>query len=235
MTGTVINVMAVLAGTFAGVIVGKRFSEKTQQAVLSVLGLFTVGLGIKMFMATQNAIIVLLSILLGLLIGDALHIEDAMERLGENLQRLAARNGSGGDKKKFIEGFVVASLMFCIGPIAVLGSIQDGLTGDIQTLVIKSIMDGFAAFAFSSTLGIGVAFAALPVFIYQGLITLLAASINQYFTESMINELTATGGILLLSLAFSTLLAIKKLRTGNLLPALVLAPLLVIVFKLFGL
>ncbi|HMN11284.1 MAG TPA: DUF554 domain-containing protein [Bellilinea sp.] len=235
MTGTVINVVGIILGSLVGVLFGKRLSVHTQQAVLSVLGLFTVALGIKMFLETQNAIIVLLSLLIGFFIGEALRIEDGLEKLGISLQRLAAINGSTQHSARFVEGFVVASLMFCIGPIAILGSIQDGLTGDIQTLVIKSIMDTFAAFAFATTLGIGVLFSAIPVLVYQGIITLLASSVSAYLTEPMILELTATGGVLLLSLAFSTLLGIKKIRTGNLLPALILAPILVLIFSWFGL
>lgn len=236
MIGTIINAAAIIIGSFAGVLVGKKLSDDTQKGVLTVIGLFAVGLGIQMFLKTGNPVVVLLSLLIGMLIGKALKIESGLAHLGDGLRRLVAPgNGDEASKNRFIQGFVVASLMFCIGPMAILGSIQSGLTGDIQTLVIKSIMDGFTSFAFASTLGIGVSFSAIPVFILQGGLTLLAAYVNRFLTVQMVNELTATGGILILSLSISTLLEIKKIKTGNLLPALILAPILVALFAMLGL
>ena len=127
---------------------------------------------------------------------------------------------------------MTASLLFCIGPIAILGSIQAGLNGDISLLVIKSVLDGFAAMAFASTLGVGVLFSAAMILVYQGAITLLAAQLNAIVTKPMMAELTATGGVLLLGIAISTLLEIKKIRVGNFLPALVLAPVIVWIIPL---
>ena len=127
---------------------------------------------------------------------------------------------------------MTASLLFCIGPIAILGSIQAGLTGDINLLVIKSVLDGFAAMAFASTLGVGVLFSAAMILLYQGSITLLAAQLNAIVSKPMMAELTATGGVLLLGIAISSLLEIKKIRVGNFLPALVLAPLIVWIVSL---
>ena len=128
---------------------------------------------------------------------------------------------------------MTASLIFCIGPLAILGSIQDGLVGDSELLIIKSIMDGFASLAFASTLGLGVAFSALTVLIYQGSITLLAAQLNAIVTEPMMTEMTATGGVILIGLAISSLLEIKKIRVGSFLPALAIAPLIVWILSLF--
>jgi hypothetical protein len=127
---------------------------------------------------------------------------------------------------------MTASLLFCIGPMAILGSIQAGLNGDISLLVIKSVLDGFAAMAFASTLGVGVLFSAAMILLYQGSITLLAAQLNAIFSKTMMAELTATGGVLLLGIAISSLLEIKKIRVGNFLPALVLAPLIVWIVSL---
>jgi hypothetical protein len=128
---------------------------------------------------------------------------------------------------------MIASLLFCIGPIAILGSIQAGLTGDYNLLVIKSVLDGFAAMAFASTLGVGVLFSAAMILVYQGAITLLAAQLNAIATKPMLAEMTATGGVLLLGIAISSLLEIKKIRVGNFLPALFLAPLIVWIINLF--
>ena len=130
---------------------------------------------------------------------------------------------------------MTTSLLFVIGPMAILGSIQDGLTGDINTLVIKSVLDGFAAMAFASSLGLGVLFSSIPVLIYQGAITLLARQVQTFVSEAMMTEMVATGGVLLLAISISSLLELRKIRVGSFLPALVLAPALVallVVFKI---
>ena len=137
------------------------------------------------------------------------------------------------DSNQFVRGFMTASLLFCIGPVAILGSIQDGLTGNYNLLVVKSILDGFASIAFASTLGIGVAFSSLIILVYQGGISLMATQLDALITPNMMNELTATGGILLVGVGISSLLEIKKIRVGNMLPALLVAPLIVWVLSLF--
>jgi len=128
---------------------------------------------------------------------------------------------------------VTASLVFMIGPIAILGSIQDGLVGDVEMLTIKSILDGFASVAFASTLGIGVAFSALTILVYQGAITLLAGFFSQFFSEAMMTEMTAVGGLILMAVSISSLLALKKIRTGNFLPALLITPLIMLLLEKF--
>ena len=160
-----------------------------------------------------------------------------MQRLGEVLEKRFNHSDSESGRfapyGDFVRGFMTASLLFCIGPIAILGSIQAGMNGDISLLVIKSVLDGFAAMAFASTLGVGVLFSAAMILIYQGTITLLAAQLNAIVSKPMMAELTATGGVLLLGIAISSLLEIKKIRVGNFLPALVLAPLIVWIVSLF--
>jgi uncharacterized membrane protein YqgA involved in biofilm formation len=131
------------------------------------------------------------------------------------------------DSNKFVRGFLTASLLFCVGPMTILGSIQDGLTGDYNLLAVKSVLDGFASLAFSSTLGVGVMFSTIVILVFQGGISLFAAQLNAIVTTPMLNELTATGGVILLGLAISSLLEIKKIRVGNMLPALAVAPLIV--------
>jgi len=153
--------------------------------------------------------------------------------LGVKLESKVNRgNGGSEGSSRFIKGFLTSTLLFVIGPMAILGAIQDGLTGDANTLLIKSILDGFTAMAFASTMGVGVVFSAFPVLIYQGSITLLAQQVQQIATDAMMTELTATGGVILAGLAISSILEIKKIRTGSFLPALIIAPILVFLVSL---
>jgi hypothetical protein len=152
----------------------------------------------------------------------------ALSKFGAWLEaRFAGGSGEVIEGNRFIRGFLTASLVFCIGPMTILGSIQDGLSGDYQLLAIKSVLDGFAALAFASTLGPGVLFSVITILVFQGGLSLSAASMQALMSDAMITEMTATGGVLLLGLAISSLLEIKKIRVGNFLPALVFAPLLV--------
>jgi len=174
---------------------------------------------------TQNPLIVLGSLLIGGVLGEWWRIEDGLQRLGEILEaRFASGDPASG---RFVRGFLTASLVFCVGPMTILGSIQNGLTGDYSMLAIKSVLDGFGALAFASSLGVGVLFSVLVILIYQGGISLLAAQLNTVLTAAMMAEMTAVGGVLLLGIAISSLLEIKPIRVGNFLPALVLAPLIV--------
>lgn len=236
MTGTLINVITVLAGTALGVLLGGRLSERMSETVLRGLGLVTAGIGLQMFLETANVLIVLGAVLVGGLLGEWWNIEAGLNRAGEWLEARFNRNADDAEgAARFIRGFVTASLLFCVGPLAVLGAIQDGLTGDYRLLAVKSMLDGFAALAFSSTLGIGVGFSALSVLAYQGGITLAAAQAQALLSPEMVAELTATGGVLILGISISTLLEIKPIRVGNFLPALVLAPLIVAALNALGL
>lgn len=231
MTGTFLNIAAVLIGGTLGLFFGARLPERLKQTVMAGLGLFTAVVGIRMFLETKNPLVVLGSLLVGALLGEWWRIEDGLQALGGLLER---RFNHGGDSDRFVRGFLTASLLFCVGPMAILGSIQDGLTGDFETLAIKSVLDGFAALAFASTLGVGVLFSALVILAYQGGLTLLAAQLNAVISEAMLAEMTATGGVLLLGIALSSLLEIKKIRVGNFLPALALAPLIVWGLELYS-
>jgi uncharacterized membrane protein YqgA involved in biofilm formation len=231
MTGTFINFAAILIGGSLGLLFGGRLPERLKSTVIAGMGLFVAATGIKMFMETQNSLFVLGGVVTGALLGEWWRIEDGLQHLGEILQRRF--DHSTGESGRFVRGFMTASLLFCIGPIAILGSIQAGLNGDISMLVIKSVLDGFAAMAFASTLGVGVLFSAPMILLYQGAITLLAAQLNAIVSKPMMAELTATGGVLLLGIAISSLLEIKKIRVGNFLPALVIAPLIVWIVSLF--
>jgi uncharacterized protein len=239
MMGTVINIVAILIGGVIGLVFGARIPERVRGTVVGGMGLFTAVIGIQMFLKTENALIVLGSILIGALLGEWWRIEDGLEALGQALEKRFYRGNAEGpvapanDRSRFVLGFMTASLLYCIGPMAILGSIQDGLTGNYQTLAIKSVLDGFASVAFASTLGVGVLFSILPVAVYQGGISLLAAQLNTIVTQEMMNEMTATGGVILLGLAISRLLEIKQIRVGNFLPALAVAPFIVWILGLF--
>lgn len=235
MRGTLINVVTVLLGTGLGVLLGGRLPERIRTTVLDTLGLFTVVLGIVNAMEAfgpdlsgrlgRAAVLVVLgALLVGGVVGEVINIEARLERAGAWLQSRA--QGSKGDSARFIEGFVVASLVFCVGPLTVLGALQDGLTGDFELLSIKSLLDGFAALAFASALGVGVGFSALTVLIVQGGIALSAGLMSDALTAPMIAAMNAIGGVLILGIGLR-LLEIRHVRVANLLPAIVIAPLIV--------
>lgn len=233
MTGTIINVVAIVLGGAVGLLFGSKLPERLRQTIIAGLGLFSLGLGISMFVKTQNSLVVLASLLLGTVLGEWLQIEGGLERMGIWLQQRFARSDVPGEQARFVHGFLTASLLFCIGPVAILGSIQDGLIGDYNLLTVKSIMDGFASIAFASSLGVGVLFSALPILIYQGAISLMAGGAQQLITNPMIVEMSAAGGLLLMGVALN-MLEIKKVRVGNMLPALFIAPLIVALMAFLG-
>jgi uncharacterized membrane protein YqgA involved in biofilm formation len=231
MIGTLINFAAIIAGSALGILFGSRLSENLKKTVIAGMGLFTSAVGLQMFLKTENALIVLGALILGAILGEWWGLEEKLATLGTWLEKRLS-GSSGGNSSNFVRGFLTASVLFCTGPMGVLGSISDGLRGDYLTLSIKSVLDGITSIAFASTLGIGVAFSALPVLVYQGLISLLAAQLNSIMNISMMNEMTATGGVLLIGIGISSLLEIKKIRVGNFLPALVLAPAMVYLLAL---
>jgi uncharacterized membrane protein YqgA involved in biofilm formation len=232
MTGTFLNITTVLIGGVIGLIFGARIPDKLKQTVIAGMGLFVGAMGLQMFLKTENPLIVLGSLLIGTLLGEWWRIEDGLQNLGKFLEQRFSKEREEGSNK-FVRGFLTASLLFCVGPLTILGSIQDGLTGNYNLLAVKSVLDGFASLAFSSTLGIGVIFSTIVILIYQGGLSLLAAQLNAIITASMMNELTATGGVILLGLALSNLLEIKKIRVANMLPGLAVAPLIVWIVSLF--
>jgi uncharacterized membrane protein YqgA involved in biofilm formation len=233
MTGTMLNVITVLIGGLVGLLLGSRLPERLRHTVVAGLGLFTLAYGLSMFLDTQNSLIVLGSLLVGAILGEWWHIEDGLERLGAYLERTFLR-GESEHQARFVRGFLTASLVFCVGPMTILGSIQDGLTGDYNLLAVKSVLDGFASLAFASTLGIGVLFSSLIILVYQGGLSLLAGQIESVVTPAMMTEMSAAGGVILMAIAFSSLLEIKKIRAGNFLPALLVAPLIVAILSLLN-
>jgi uncharacterized protein len=235
VTGTLINAAAVLAGTAVGTVLGGRFPERIRETVIHGLGMFTIVLGVSQALeafrspltdVTRGAVLIVLgSLLVGGVLGELLRIERGLDRAGEALK---ARFGRG--QARFTEGFVVASLVFCVGPLTILGSIQDGLTGDYQLLAIKSLLDGFAALAFASALGWGVGFSVITILVYQGALSLSASALAGVFSDAMIAAMSAVGGILILGIGLR-LLALREVRVANMLPALVLAPAAVAVLE----
>ncbi len=233
MLGTLLNIVTVLLGGGIGALLGSRLPERVRETVLNGLGLVTLVVGVQLTFETHNILIVMGSVLIGGILGEWWRIDAGLERVSEWLrQRVAARMGDR-PMGRFTEGFITASLVFCIGPMTILGSIQDGLTGDITLLAIKSLLDGFAALAFASSLGIGVLFSALTILIYQGGLSLLAGLAQSVLTDPMIAEMSATGGVLILAIGLM-LLDIKRIRVANLLPALVIAPAVVALLTALG-
>jgi uncharacterized membrane protein YqgA involved in biofilm formation len=208
--------------------------------------------GLYNFLKTQNPLIVLGSLLIGALLGEWWKIEEGLQSIGKWLEsRLGGRQSEDPENKltdstapfpashyapsrDFVRGFLTASLVFCVGPMTILGSIQDGLNGDFSLLAIKSVLDGFAALAFASTLGVGVLFSVIVILFFQGGISLLASQLNSIVTPAMMSEMTAVGGVLLLGIAISSLLEIKPIRVGNFLPSLAIAPFIVAILAYFG-
>jgi len=224
MTGTLLNVGTVLAGTGVGLAIGRRLPERLQQRVLTGLGLVTLVIGIDLALAWRDtsALYVLGAVLLGGMIGEALRLEDRLEGLGDRLQARVSRGGPS----RVSEAFVTASLLFCVGPLTVIGSFEDGLRGDIDTLATKSLLDGFASVALAATLGYGVAFAAVAVLVIQGALTLSAGLLRDVLVGEALAAMTSAGGILVIGIALK-LADIRDVKVGNFLPALVVAPLLV--------
>lgn len=227
--GTVVNVVTVLAGTVTGVLLGARLPERLRTAVLQAVGLVTLVIGARDAFGTRNVVFPLVALILGAAIGEAMRIEDRLEALGQAVRRRFAR--SEDDESRFVEGFVAASLLFCVGPLTILGSIRDGLGGPdhAQLLLVKAALDGIVSVAFASTLGWGVGFSALTVVAVQGTLTLGATAADRLLTARMIVEMTATGGFIVIGIGLR-LLDVKKVAVASFLPALILAPLGVALF-----
>jgi uncharacterized membrane protein YqgA involved in biofilm formation len=245
MTGTLVNVVAIVVGGSVGALLGDRVPERVRSTLTDVLGVFVVVLGIADALGTfgdelsgalgRGAVLVVLgSLLVGGVLGELARIEERLERLGGWLRERTMRRPSaavsddGGDagRARFIEGFVVTSLIVTIGPLAVLGALQDGLLGDWTLLAVKSLLDGPVALAFASVFGIGVAFAALPLLVWQGGLSLLAGAAGGIVDTTMVAAIGAVGGFLVVGIGLR-LLEIRAVRVANLLPALLVAPLVV--------
>jgi uncharacterized membrane protein YqgA involved in biofilm formation len=235
--GTLLNVLTVLVGSGIGVLLGHRLPTRTREVVTDGLGLVTLLVAAtsaatvldpalsRAVGSSAPVLIVLGSVLIGGIVGSLLRIEERLEGLGEAIRRRIP-HGGGGDRERFVEGFVAASLLFCVGPLTILGSLDDGLGRGIDKLALKATLDGFASIAFAATLGWGVAASALVVLVVQGSLTILGALLGDLLPAADIAALTATGGLLLVGVGLR-LLRIRAVPVADLLPALAVAPLLV--------
>lgn len=232
LTGTLVNVAAVLVGTMIGLLIGSRMPPRVQLGLTTGLGLFValigISLGLRIFVEPARPgddLAVLGAVLLGVAVGELLRLHDGLEWLGGWFQRRLARDETERPSR-IAEGFVTASLVFCVGPLTLLGSLANGLTGDVQLLAIKSLLDGVAAIAFAAALGPGVALSALTVLAVQGSIAAAAVLLRDLLDEATIVAITAAGGVILMGLSLR-LLDLKPVRVASFLPALLLAPILV--------
>ncbi len=232
MFGTLINFATVMIGGFCGLAIGERLSERIKTIVLASIGLMTLVIGVTSAIKTENLLIPLLSLVIGSVIGESINIDKGINWLGDWLKKRFERPGS---EQNFTLAFVLASLQFCVGPLTILGAINDGLTGNYSLLAIKAVLDGFSAIIFASTLGIGTLFAGATILLVQGSISLLAGLVKPLLVtipnapmsmQPRVIELSAVGGVILIGLALN-ILDIKRIKIANMLPALLIAPLLV--------
>lgn len=227
MTGTIVNAAAITLGGLAGVALRRGLPERVSETVMQGLSLSVILLGMQMAFQTQNPLIVIASLVAGGAVGAVLDIDGRLAALGHWLEtHIGQTSGAGA----FGRAFVTASLVFCVGAMAVLGAIEDGLTGQPRTLFAKSLLDGIAALIFSTTMGVGVVFSAVPVFLYQGSLTVAAGAVQPYLSPWVIAELTSTGGLIIAAIGLN-LLKLVTIRVGNLLPAIFVAALATIVLE----
>ena len=227
--GTVLNVITVLIGSSIGLLVQSRFSENLKNQMLQGIGLVTILIGVQMGLKSENILYPLAGILLGGMLGHLLKLEEHLDHLAAYLGK---RFASKEDSARFMRGFVTASLIFCVGPMTILGAINDGLSGDYQLLAVKSMLDGFTSLALAAALGAGVFFSVFSIIILQGGLTLLSSQLGTFFSADVINETTAAGGILIIGLGL-IILEIKPLKIANFLPAIFLVPLLIKLTQFF--
>jgi uncharacterized membrane protein YqgA involved in biofilm formation len=225
--GTLINTATVVVGGGVGYFIGHRISENVRLIVMQVVGLATMIMGIQSAMDTHNIVFPLIGTVFGALIGELLRIEDRLESVGVWLKSKFAKKDS--DESTFVQGFVTATLLFCIGPLTILGAIEDASGKTPQLYIIKGTLDGFISIIFVAAYGIGAMFSAVSVFVVQGLLTIGGTGIDAVLDDRMRTELFSTGGFLVLAIGLN-LLDIKRIKLGSLLPALIVTPILVAIF-----
>jgi len=218
--GTIANAAAIVVGSLVGLMAHGRFPERVKTIVFQALGLAVALIGLQMALKMERPMVVVFSVVLGGIAGELVRIEDRLEALGERLKRVARSQNT-----LFTDGFVAASILYCVGSMAILGSLEDGLRGDPTILLTKATLDGFAAIPLASTYGVGVMFSAVPILLYQGTMTLAAGSMRDLATPQLLGPLTATGGLLIIAIGIN-LLGMARIKAANLLPALAAAALL---------
>jgi len=228
MLGTIVNTIAVIAGSVIGLLLQKGLPERLADTLMKGLGLCTLFLGISGSLKGENSMILIISVVAGALIGEGIDLEDKLNRLGKWIEGRVKSKNKDKTKTSVAEGFVTASLLFCVGAMTIVGSLQSGLLGNHEMLFNKSVLDFVAAIIFASTLGIGVVFSAVFVFTYQGAITLLAQWIAPFLTDTVINEMTCAGSVIIIGLGLN-MLGITKLRVMNYVPAIFI-PIILCIF-----
>ena len=222
MIATVINAALVLVGSILGLLLKNKISDRFSSVVTQALALCVLSIGISMAVGTQNTLCVIICMVLGVMLGEALKIEDRLDGAGEFLRRKLIKN-EGGSNSRFTEGFVTATLLYCVGAMAITGSIEAGLNHNYSIIVSKGVIDGVTSITFAAAMGIGVAFSILPLMIYQGAITLLAAVVGPYLPPEVITEMSAVGGIAIMGIAVNMLnVPNLKIKVGNMLPGIFL-------------
>ena len=232
MIAAVINAILVFAGSAVGLLCKGKIKESRSNAIMIGLGLCVMAIGISGAIETQNLLCVIVSMVIGIMIGEALRIEDRLDNLGELLRVKVLKGRESG---RFTEGFMTASLMFCVGSMAIVGSMEAGIQHDYATIISKSVIDCVTAVTFAATMGIGVAFSGFAVLIYQGLLTLIFILVGNIMPPDMINEMSATGSLIIIGLSLNMVGVTKKpIRVGNMLPAIFMPIALVPLFKWLG-
>jgi uncharacterized protein len=230
MLGTIVNTLAIIGGALVGISFRKGFPEKIKSTVIQGIGLAILLIGMEMALKTQNPLIIISSLVVGGILGEIIDIENRLENLGKWMESKFSKGNQSGE---FTKAFVSASLIYCVGAMAIMGSLDSGLRGNHQILYAKSLLDGISSVVFASSMGIGVAVSAIPVFLYQGAITLSASYLQGILSADVIREMSATGGLLILGIGLN-ILQIQKIRVGNLLPAIFAAVAFTYLFKSLG-
>ncbi|MBN1841491.1 MAG: DUF554 domain-containing protein [Deltaproteobacteria bacterium] len=213
MLGTIVNTLSIIVGSLVGLLLRGGIPERYSQMIMHAIGLAVVLIGLKTALETHAILVVIFSLVIGSIVGELLKIEDRLEQFGHWIGSRLSK-----DSKGIAKGFVSTSLLYCVGAMAIVGAMESGLTGNHQTLFAKSILDGLGSVLFASTLGIGVLFSAVSVFVYQGLITSTASFLKQFLLPDVVSQMSAVGGLLIMAIGIG-LLEIKKIKTGNIVPA----------------
>ena len=219
MLGTLVNALAIIAGSLVGLFFSKGIADNYRDIIMNGVGLSVILIGIKSALVSGDLMVVIFSVILGALLGEAARIEARLEALGKYLEKKVAAKSS--DTSSFARGFVTASLVFCVGSMAIVGSLESGLTGNHQTLFAKSVLDGVTSVIFASAMGLGVMFSGAAVFLYQGLITMTAVFMKNFLVPETISQMSSVGGLLIMALGFN-MLKITTIRVGNLIPGIFL-------------